>query len=162
MSGDAPTGPVRHRGAAFWITAAAGGGLIAWGLRGVLQHDIDTRPGQLLRFFATGLAAHDLLFAPVVLAAGLVVARTVPARWRAAVQGALLIGGTIGLYAYPLVRGYGRALHNPTSLPHNYAAGLAVVLAFVAAGAVAANQFTLSRFFAPFGRVWRGLRRIRG
>lgn len=151
-----------RRGAAFWITAAAGWGLIAWGVRGVLQHDIDTRPGQLLRFFATGLAAHDLLFAPVVLAAGLVLARTVPGRWRAAVQGALLVAGPLALYAYPLVRGYGRVLRNPTSLPHNYAAGLAIVSAAVAAVAVAASQFALSRFFAPLGRIWRGLHRIRG
>lgn len=161
-AGAKPAPPVHHRGAAFWITAAAGWGLIAWGLRGVLQHDFDTRPAQLLRFFATGLAAHDLLFAPVVLAAGLVVARTVPARWRAPVQGALLVAGTIALYAYPLVRGYGRVLRNPTSLPHNYGAGLAIVIAVVATGAIAANQFALSRFFAPFGRIWRGLRRIGG
>jgi len=155
-------GPVHHRGRAFWITAAAGWGLIAWGVRGALHHHIDTRPGQLLRFFATGLGAHDLLFAPVVLAAGIVVSRAVPARWRATVQGALLVAGTVAVYAFPLVRGYGRVLHNPTSLPRDYAAGLGIVLAAVAAAAVVANQFALSRFFVPLGRIWRGLRRIRG
>jgi hypothetical protein len=72
------------------------------------------------------------------------------------------VAGTTALFAYPLVRGYGRALHNPTSLPRDYAAGLGIVLAVVAAGGLAANQFALSRFFAPLGRVWRGLRRIRG
>jgi hypothetical protein len=162
VSGGSSAGPVHHRGPGFWITAAAGWALIGWGLRGVLRHHVDTRPGQLLRFFATGLGAHDLLFAPVVLAAGIVVARTVPARWRATVQGTLLVAGTTALFAYPLVRGYGRALHNPTSLPRDYAAGLGIVLAVVAAGGLAANQFALSRFFAPLGRVWRGLRRIRG
>ena len=122
---------VRHRGAAFWIATAAGWVVIAWGVRGVFAHRLDTRPGQLLRFFATGLAAHDLLLAPVVLTAGIVVARTVPGRWRSAVQAALLMAGTALLYAYPLVRGYGHRLGNPTSLPRNYSAGLFVVVAAI-------------------------------
>ena len=49
MNGAEPAGPVHHRGPAFWITAAGGWGLIAWGLRGVVHHHVDTRPGQLLR-----------------------------------------------------------------------------------------------------------------
>jgi hypothetical protein len=160
VSRGASATPLSHRGPAFWITAAAGWALIAWGVRGALHHRVDTRPGQLLRFFATGLGAHDLLLAPLVLGAGLVVARCVPARWRSTVQGALVVAGPLALYAYPLVRGYGRVLHNPTSLPRNYASGLGVVIAVVAAGALVGNQFTLSRFFAPLGRIWRGLRRI--
>jgi hypothetical protein len=121
----------RHRGAAFWVATAAGWVLIAWGLRGIAVHRIDTRPGELLRFFATGLAAHDLLLAPVVLAAGIVVARTVPGQWRAPVQATLLVAGAVALYAYPLVRGYGRRLGNPTSLPRDYGAGLVIVVAVV-------------------------------
>lgn len=123
----------RHRGATFWVATAAGWGLIAWGLRGVFAHRVDTRPGQLLRFFATGLAAHDLLLAPVVLAAGIVVARTVPGRWRSPVQAVLLMAGTAALYAYPLVRGFGHRLGNPTSLPRNYGAGLGIVVGVVCA-----------------------------
>ena len=121
----------RHRGATFWVATAAGWMLIAWGLRGVLAHRIDTRPGQLLRFFAAGLAAHDLLLAPVVLTAGIVVARKAPARWRSPLQAALLIAGTAALYTYPLIRGFGHQLRNPTSLPRNYGAGLAIVVAMV-------------------------------
>ena len=129
----------RHRGAAFWVATAAGWMLIAWGLRGVMAHRIDTRPGQLLRFFATGLAAHDLLLAPVVLAAGIIVARTVPSRWRSPVQAALFIAGTAALYAYPLVRGFGHRLHNPTSLPRNYGTGLVIVVAVVCTGVLAGH-----------------------
>jgi hypothetical protein len=154
VTGDSPGGAVhpRHpRGAAFWITAVAGWGLIAWGLRGALLHRIDTRPGHLLRFFATGLATHDLLFAPAVLAAGVLVARSVPARWRAAVQAALLICGTATLYAYPLVRGYGHSLRNPTSLPRNYTAGLAIVVIAVCA-AIAAGHLALTTLRRPFVR----------
>jgi hypothetical protein len=125
-------GSVRYRGAAFWISSVAGWAIIGWGLRGVLHHQIDTRPAELLRFFTVGVLTHDLLFAPLVLAAGLAVARAVPGRWRALVQAGLIISGVVALFAYPEVRGYARVLHNPTSLPHNYAAHLAAVVTAVA------------------------------
>lgn len=136
---------VRHRGVAFWVGTAAGWALIAWGVRGVLLHRVDTRPAQLLRFFATGLLAHDLVFAPAVLGTGILIARRIPARWRSPVQAALLIVGTTALYAYPLVRGYGHAHRNPTSLPHNYAAGLAIVGIAVSAAAGVAAGYRRSR-----------------
>jgi hypothetical protein len=129
----------RHRGATFWVATAAGWMLITWGLRGIAVHRIDTRPGELLRFFVTGLAAHDLVLAPVVLAAGIGVTRIVPGRWRAPVQAALLTAGTTLLYAYPLVRGYGHRLGNPTSLPRNYGAGVVVVVAVVCVGVLAGH-----------------------
>jgi hypothetical protein len=139
VTGGGPGGIVRHRGAAFWIGTAAGWALIAWGVRGVFLHRVDTRPGQLLRFFVTGLAGHDLLFAPVILGAGILIARVVPARWRSTLQAALVVAGTGVLYAYPLVRGYGHALNNPTSLPRNYTAGLAIVVTVVGVVAAAAG-----------------------
>jgi hypothetical protein len=128
-----------HRGSAFWAGTVAGWALIAWGVRGIAAHRIDTRPGELLRFFAAGLAAHDLILAPIVLALGLVVARTVPASWRSPVQAALLITGAVSLYAYPLVRGFGHRLGNPTSLPRHYGAGLGVVVAVVWLGVLAGH-----------------------
>lgn len=133
----------RNAGLPFWLGAAAGWALIAWGVRGVLEQRLHTRPGQLLRFFATGLAAHDLLLAPAVLATGAVIARAVPSRWRSVTQAALIVAGTTALYAFPLVRGYGRALGNPTSLPHDYAGGLVAVVAVVAAVAVTVAIGTL-------------------
>ena len=130
-------GIVRHRGRAFWISAVAGWAIIAWGLRGVLHHHLDTRPPELLRFVAAGILAHDVVFVPLMLAAGLVVSRAVPGPARALVQAVLFISGVVALFAYPEVRGYARVLHNPTSLPHNYAAHLAAVVVAVA-GATAA------------------------
>jgi hypothetical protein len=132
-----PPAPNRRRGPLFWSATAAGWALIAWGIRGALIHRIDTRPPQLLRFFVTGLAVHDALFAPAVLLAGVVLARSVPTRWRATVQAALLVAGTAALFSYPLVRGYAHILRNPTSLPRNYGAGLAIVVAVVVVAAVA-------------------------
>ena len=141
--------PVPRRGPLFWGSAVAGWALIGWGVRGALHHRIDTRPGQLARFLLGGALAHDLIFAPVVLLAGVAVASAVPGRWRAAVQAALFISGTLVLFSYPEVRGYAHILRNPTSLPHDYAANLAVVVAVVVAGtaavAVARRGFSASR-----------------
>lgn len=128
----------RRAGPLFWISAAAGWAVIAWGLRGIFEHSIDTRPGNLARFVVGGALLHDLVVAPLVILAGVLLARVVRGRARAVVQAALAVSGMVALFSYPLVRGYGLALNNPTSLPHNYTANLLVVLGVVWAFAAAA------------------------
>lgn len=108
-----------------------GWGLIGWGLRGIFIHHVDTRPSSLARFFLGGALIHDLIFAPLVLVGGYLISRAVPASWRVYVQVAFIISGVLALIAYPEVRDYARILHNPTSLPHNYTANLAVVVGVV-------------------------------
>ena len=51
-----------------------------------------------------------------------------------AVGAALFISGTLALFTYPELRGYGHGLRNPTSLPHDYAANLGLVVAAVVLG----------------------------
>ena len=125
------------RGPLFWVSAAAGWAVIAWGVRGALHHHIDTRPAELGRFFVVGVVVHDLVFVPLVLAGGVVLGRTVRGRWRAPVQAALIISGCAALFAWPEVRDYARVLHNPSSLPHNYTANLLVVVVAVWVGTAA-------------------------
>ena len=125
------------RGPLFWVSAAAGWAVIAWGVRGALHHHIDTRPAELGRFFVGGVVVHDLVFVPLVLAGGVVLGRTVRGRWRAPVQAALIISGCAALFAWPEVRDYARVLHNPSSLPHNYTANLLVVVVAVWIGTAA-------------------------
>ncbi len=128
-----------HRaGPRFWISQALGWGVIGFGLFGIVSNSLDTRPAELARFVVGGALLHDLLVAPVVVLLGVVVARTVPGRFRGIVQAALVVSGVVALFSYPLVRAYGLAAKNPTSLPHNYALNLTVVLAVVWAGAAAA------------------------
>jgi hypothetical protein len=137
------TGPgaVPHRRRpSFWLASALGLGLILYGLRGVLHHSLDTRPSHLARFWIGGALAHDLLLAPLILAVGVGLARLIPGRWRAMVQRTLIICGPLALFAYPEVRGYGRVLRNPTSLPHNYTANLLLVIAGVVATAGARSM----------------------
>ena len=137
--------PAPKRGWLFWATAAAGWALILWGVRGALHHRIDTRPGQLARFLLGGALAHDLVLAPLVLLAGTALARIVRGRWRAPLQAALFVSGTLLLFTYPALRGYAHALHNPTSLPHNYAANLALVVGAVLVGTAAVAAVNASR-----------------
>ncbi len=128
-----------HRpGPLFWISAVAGWAVIGFGLRGIFEHSLDTRPANLARFVVGGALLHDLVVAPLVILVGVVVARAVPVRGRAVIQAALAISGIVALFSYPLVRAYGLAANNPTSLPHNYARNLLVVLGVVWAVAAAA------------------------
>jgi len=132
-------------GAGFWLSAAAGWAIIAVGLRGILQNSIDTRPGNLARFVVGGALLHDLVVAPLVIVAAVVVGRAVPGRARAVVQGALVVSAVVALFSYPLVRAYGLAANNPTSLPHDYATNLLVVLGVVWATAAALVVVRLRR-----------------
>lgn len=136
MSAELP----ERRGVPFWTGAAVGAAGIAWGLQGILRHRRDTHPAQLAGFVLGDVVVHDAVWAPLVLLAGVAVARLVPARARAWVQAGLLVAGLLLVFAYPEIRGYGRAHGNPTSLPHDYtatsAAAAGIALAGVAATAV--------------------------
>ena len=121
----------RLRGPMFWVSAVLGWAIIAYGVRGLLHHHVDTRPANLAKFFVGGALAHDLLFAPVVLVAGVLLARFAPRPARAWLQAGLVVSGFLVLFSYPLVRDYAKVIHNPSSLPHNYTANLAVTIAVV-------------------------------
>jgi glucan phosphoethanolaminetransferase (alkaline phosphatase superfamily) len=139
-----PSGPKHLAGARFWVTAAAGWAVMGYGLRGLLHHHGDTQPTELAKFVVGGALLHDLVAAPVVLLLGVAVSRAVPASVRAVVQSALIVTASVLLFSYPLVRNYARVLHNPSSLPHNYTAGVAVVLGVVWSVALLAGSFTLA------------------
>jgi hypothetical protein len=153
-----------RRGPLFWISAAAGWALIFWGLRGIFHHHVDTRPSELARFFVAGALLHDLVFAPLVLVGGVAVARLAPSRWRAYVQAGLIISGGLALFAYPEVRDYARVRHNPTSLPFNYSANLAVAIGIVwaAIGVLAVARARLTSEGRPRARPNHRRRGSRG
>lgn len=137
MTAGTVAGDGHRAGPLFWLSAAAGWGVIGFGLWGILENSLDTRPSNLARFVVGGALLHDLLVAPVVILLGVLLARAVPGRARAVVQAALVISGVLALFSYPLVRAYGLAANNPTSLPRNYALNLTIVLGVVWAVAAA-------------------------
>lgn len=129
----------RPAGLRFWITAGVGWAMIGWGIRGIFTHRLDTRPANLAKFVVGGALLHDLLVAPLAILAGVLVVRAVRGRSRGPVQAALAVSAIVALFSWPLVRAYGLAANNPTSLPHNYGRNLVIVLAGVwAVAAVAA------------------------
>jgi hypothetical protein len=123
----------------------AGGILIVIGSAGLLHDAAETVPPAWALWFVGGVLAHDLLIAPAVAAAALLLAR-LPAPWRAALQAGLVVAGSVATAALPLVLGYGRRADNPSILPLDYPRNLVAVLLAVlvalAAGTIAGRLVT--------------------
>jgi hypothetical protein len=110
---------------------AIGVALVALGFGGLIAHAADTRPAGWLVWFAGAVVAHDFVFVPVVLTLAALVVR-LPVRYRAPVQVAAVLGGTITLVSLPLVLGFGKSAGNPSQLPLSYGRNLLLVLAAIA------------------------------
>jgi hypothetical protein len=123
-----PPRPVYGRG--FWLAAAAGGLVMAFGGWGLLGHAEATMPAAWARWLAAALLGHDLLVAPVLLAAGWLAGR-LPGGWRAPVRAALVVSATVVLVTLPAFLGDGRATQpgNASVLPNHYGRSLVLVLA---------------------------------
>ena len=83
------------------------------------------------RFALGGVVVHDLLLAPLVVVAGVLLVRVVPAAVRDLVQAGLVVSGTVTVLAVPVLLGYGRQADDPSTLPLDYGRGLLVTLAVV-------------------------------
>ena len=132
-------GPHASPGRLFWPAVVCGWMVMAIGAWGLLSDPDKTKPGESVRFVLGAAVVHDLILAPVVVLAGWGVAKVVPARVRGPVQAAVIVSAMVALFSVPFVRGYGRVATNPSILPRNYSAGLAVILVGVwvtAAGVV--------------------------
>ena len=82
-------------------------------------------------FFLGSLVGHDFLLAPLVVLAGVLLARMLPPLVKAPVQAGLIVTGVLVLIEWPFVRRYGIRPDTPSALPRNYAHGLLLVLALV-------------------------------
>ncbi|MDQ3676275.1 MAG: hypothetical protein M3401_05635 [Actinomycetota bacterium] len=119
------------RSRAFWPMTIAGMALSAYGLVGLLRDERVADSMSWLTFFAGGLLAHDLVWAPLVALGSVALVRIGPARVRPVLQGALIVSATVLLVAYPVVRGDGRLANNPSILPLDYPRNLVIVLVAV-------------------------------
>ncbi|NUT51895.1 MAG: hypothetical protein HOV94_32075 [Saccharothrix sp.] len=118
-----------------WVLGVLGVAMGLWGASLLLPLvDLD-----LLLWFVGGPIVHDLLLAPLFAGVGLLVARWVPRRWRAAVLVGLTLTGVLVLLAVPLLWRPFAGPPNPGLLDRDYRAGLLVAVAAVwaAVGAVA-------------------------
>jgi hypothetical protein len=123
----------------FWLAFLAGWGLIAIGIVGLFSQRDRTQPFQLVRYVIGFLLVHDLVVAPLVIAAGWLVTRFVPAIARAPLRAALAVSALVVAFSWPLLRRYGERATNDSALPLDYGRTVPVVLAVVwavAAGAL--------------------------
>lgn len=119
-------------GRSFWLGAALGGVIMAFGAYGLLSNLEGVALTSWLKTFGGGLVAHDLVFAPLVVTASVLLCRAVPARARAPLQVAVIVSGALVVVAFPVVHGAGRVASNPSLLPSDrYGTRLLVALAVI-------------------------------
>ena len=129
VTGAPPTPEVGPSGPGFWIGAALGTAITAFGVYGLLHNLEGVALTSWLKTFAGALVLHDAIFAPLVLAASVLLVRVVPARARAPVQVACIVSGALIAVSIPVVRGTGRLANNLSLLPsHAYGTRLLVAL----------------------------------
>lgn len=112
----------------FWVAAALGWAVMAYGVRGLFQHAGRTNPPVFAKWFLGSALVHDLAVAPLVFLIAVTVVRRVPARFRSLVQAGLVVTGLVMIATFPIVAKFGERPDNPTLLPNNYVVGLALVL----------------------------------
>ena len=114
--------------ASFWIGLVVGWTAIVIGLFGVLDHPRSAGAFKVLRLLIGINIVNDALVVPAILLLGFVVRRWMPRWLLIPAQVWLIISGLVTLYAYPLVRSYGKSKTNPSQLPFNYSHNLLIVL----------------------------------
>lgn len=117
-------------GGCFWGGAAIGGALVGYGVVGLLSAGNAVDLGGVGRWFAGALVFHDLLLAPIVCAAGLLITRTAPPRWRAPLRAGCFASATAIVVGWAPLNGTGRAQvpDNASIQPLDYARSLVWVL----------------------------------
>jgi hypothetical protein len=126
-----------HRGVAFWIGLVAGGGLMAYGIVGMLGASAATQPDNLAAFLLGAGIVHDAFIAPAVVIVGWLVTRLLPPLARVPVWFALAATGLLVTFTWPLVRAWGRRIANPSLLPYDYGRNVVIGVAVIWAVALA-------------------------
>lgn len=122
----------RH-GVRFWIAFAVGGAVMAFGVRGALQHAAATHPRDLFIWLVGAGLLHDLVVAPLICATGLLLAHFLAEPWRTPVRAGLILSALVVLVGWPGLRMYGRdrVPDNLSAQPLDYSTAVLTVLAVV-------------------------------
>lgn len=132
MTGSEVTPSDRSRGVAFWAAVAGGWAMIAFGVRGLVGDGVDLI--GFARWFVGIAVLHDAFVAPLVFGVAWLVGRVLPRTSVIPVRVGLATSALLIVYAWPLVRGWGRTASNPTALPLDYRRNLVLSLAAVWTG----------------------------
>lgn len=114
------------------VLGTVGVGGILYGAVRILQTPASSKPLDLLEWLVAALVLHDGILAPVVTVFGLLMARVVPGRARAYIQGGLVAGALVTTFTLVEVYRQGRAKPGMALLQQDYALHLVVVLAVIA------------------------------
>ncbi|GLZ28750.1 hypothetical protein Lesp02_09400 [Lentzea sp. NBRC 105346] len=122
-------------------------GAIAWGAVLFADYAFPLRPDVFgtLGWLVGGPLVHDLLVAPVVGAAGLVLSRFLPSCWRTPVRTGAVLTGVLTLLAIPLLWRVGDGPRNPGLHDADTLTGLLVSLAVVWLGVLVAAGLDQAR-----------------
>ncbi len=142
---DGEVAPRRTGGPLFWVSVVVGWAIMIIGIRGLLHDRVATNPWAVGRLFIQTALIHDLLLAPLVCAAGLLIARLLKPPLRAIVGGGLIVSTIVALFSFPYVRGYGRSPNMPSALPVNYGRGLVIILVAIWAVVIALSVWARRR-----------------
>jgi hypothetical protein len=129
----------------FWGAFVVGWALIAFGVWTVLGRAGSTHPLSFGAWFVGLTLAHDLVLAPAISAAALLLVPRLPIQLRGFVLVAAIVSSVLVLLSLPPL--LGDPADNESLLPRNYVAGLAVAIAVT--WAVAGVWFLAAR---PRGR----------
>jgi hypothetical protein len=127
------------------LLGAIGVALLGYGGYQLLNNSGATHPVEVATWLVIALAVHDGVIAWVIVVVGWLIARVVPPRARAYVQGGLICAALITLIALPLIYRRGKAEPGLTLLSQNYPAHLAVLLGMVAAVTAGAYAVRVAR-----------------
>lgn len=128
----------------FWTGLALGGGVMAYGIDGLLRtHAI---PPLALGAWIVGLAIiHDVFLAPTESLVGTGISRRTRRASRGPVVAAFIVAESLIIYALPLMITSGRQADNPSLLPGNYPLALGVLLALITVATAVAIRFRRDR-----------------
>jgi hypothetical protein len=124
-------------GTRFWICAALGAGVMAYGVWGVLDESAATHPRSFATWIVGADLLHDFVIAPIVVVAGVAITRVIPEPWRTPFRAGCILTAIVVVIGYPAWRGYGRGRvpDNTSVAPLDYTIAILTVLGFVWLGA---------------------------
>lgn len=127
----------RLRRVPYGVHAAYGTGvaLILFGAAGMVAESHDTAPAGWAMWVGGAALAHDLVLAPLVLLAGVLLGR-LPYGLREPLRVAAIIAGCLTVVALPMVLGLGTRAGDASRLPLPYGRNLLAVVTAVAAAAL--------------------------
>lgn len=124
------TAPPAPSGRAFTVGLVIGGAVLAFGVGGLLSTTGLGSVRDIAQWVVGADLIHDVVLAPAVALASVVLAKILPLPWRTPIRAALVASGIVTLIVYPALRGFGHdtAPGNTTVQPLDYTTALFTVL----------------------------------